>query len=113
MRTSSAGPDRPAIDADSSIHIPAFTVPLSKYMSEQAKRHFIEEALHPSLERAVRSRTGGDANASVAQIRAGANNYFRPIVEWAKALHPVNMDERIIVRRRHTDCYAEERRLAP
>jgi hypothetical protein len=42
--TSTTKPERPTVDADGTIHLPAFSVPLSRYMSEEAKRQFIEEA---------------------------------------------------------------------
>ena len=44
-----AEPQKSTVDADGTVHMPAFAVPLSRYMSEQAKRQFIEEALNPPV----------------------------------------------------------------
>jgi epsilon-lactone hydrolase len=96
MNLPSAGSDRPVVDRDGSIHIPRFSVPLSRYMSEQAKRHLIQEALNPGLEQAVRLRISAVANASITEVRAGADDFYRPIVERSKALYPVDIEEQII-----------------
>jgi hypothetical protein len=42
-----AEPEKPTVDADGTVHIPVFSVPLSRYMSEEAKRQFIEEIHNP------------------------------------------------------------------
>ena len=38
---------RVSVDKDGTVHLPAFEVPLSSYMSEQAKQVYIDQALHP------------------------------------------------------------------
>jgi hypothetical protein len=90
-----AEPEKPVVDADGTVHIPAFAVPLPRYMSEEAKRQFIEEAHNPSLDQAVRNRTGGDPNAPIVKLREGVDDFYRPMVERAKALYPVNIEDRI------------------
>ena len=58
------------VDADGTVHIPAFAVPLPRHMSGEAKQQFIEEPHNPSLEQALRKRTGGDPNAPIDKVRA-------------------------------------------
>src|SRR6202042_3212893 len=86
-------PERSTVDADGAVHVPGFVVPLSRYMSAPAKRLFIEESKGSRIASALRARTGGDPNASIEVMRAGINDYFRPIAEHAKALYPVNIKE--------------------
>src|SRR5438477_6465214 len=81
--------DRPTIDADGTVHIPAFSVPLSRYMSEEAKRKFIEEGRKPPAKES-------DANPPVAKMRADVDDWVRPIVEHDKTLYPVSIGERQI-----------------
>lgn len=77
------------IDADGTVHLPAMAVPLSSYMSEEAKRLFIGEGagffqnLSPDL--------------SIAQLRRAADDhYYRPILDRTKARYPVTIEERKI-----------------
>jgi acetyl esterase/lipase len=69
--------------------MPAFAVPLSRYMSQQAKRQFIEEALHPPA-------LDSGPDVPIAKMRAQTDDYYRPLVERAEALYPVNMREQQI-----------------
>ena len=81
-----AEPQKSTVDADGMVHMPAFAVPLSRYMSEQAKRQFIEEALKPPA-------MDSGPNVPVAKMRAEVDDYYRPLVERAEALYPVTISE--------------------
>ena len=81
--------DKPTIDADGTVHVPAFELPLSRYMSEEAKRDFIEYGRELPVQ-----DSGG--NPSVAKMRADADGWLRPIVEHDKTLYPVTIEEREI-----------------
>ena len=83
---SAAEPQRSAVDGDGTVHMPAFAVPLSRYMSEQAKRQFIEEVLKPPA-----MDSGPDV--PIAKMRAQVDDYYRPLVERARVLYPVNISE--------------------
>jgi len=92
----SLGPTLPAhsqsqpgvrIDKVGTVHAPAFDVPLSSYMSEQAKQAFIKAA----------SEASSDADLqrlSISQFRALHDSGLQNFVDRARALYPVNMEER-------------------
>jgi len=73
-------------DKDGTVHIPAFDVPLSSYMSEEAKRAFVRHTL-------IRPLASIDPTASISTRRKGVAEYYRPMVERAKALYPVRIEE--------------------
>ena len=75
------------VDKDGTVHVPAFDVPLSSYMSEEAKRAYIEQRLNPLTL---------DPKASISQRRAAVDGYYRPLVERGKALYPVHIEEQTI-----------------
>jgi epsilon-lactone hydrolase len=76
------------VDNDGLVHIPAFAVPLSRYMSEEAKRSYLNQRLHsPSLAEAT----------DVAGERATLDReFYSPLVAQAKTLYPVNIEEKSI-----------------
>lgn len=80
---------RPIVDRDGTIHIPSFSVPLSRYMSEEAKRAFIEQARTAEDE-------SQDINLPIAKQRAASDASLKPLVERAKARYPVVIEERHI-----------------
>lgn len=80
---------KPTVDPDGTVRMPAFAVPLSRYMSEQAQRKFIEEALKPPLKDL-------GANAPIGDLRAQVDDEQCPMIERAEALYPVNIEERQI-----------------
>ena len=92
LPASPAEPRRTTVDSDGTVHIPAFAVPLSRYMSEQAKQMFIDEALKPKATKANSS----DGIPPIAKLRAKVDDWIRPMVEKAKILYPVNIEERKI-----------------
>jgi epsilon-lactone hydrolase len=78
--------ERPTVDAYGTVFTPAFGVPLSRYMSDEAKRKFIENARKPPDKDSA-------ANPPIAKVRAHVDDYYRPIVERAKALYPIHIEE--------------------
>ena len=80
---------RVTVDKDGTVHLPGFDVPLSSYMSEEAKRAFV----HHTVNRPLASI---DPTASIATRRKSVDEYYRPMVERAKALYPVRIEEQKI-----------------
>jgi len=78
------------VDKDGTVHVPAFTVPLSSYMSAEAKRRFVEKI---ESERTIFDK---DKDASISMQRESVDTLIRPKVERAKAAYPVNIEERRI-----------------
>ncbi|MBI4166453.1 MAG: alpha/beta hydrolase fold domain-containing protein [Acidobacteria bacterium] len=74
-----------SVDKDGTVHLPAFEVPLSSYMSEQAKQAYIDQALQPPLVM--------DPRVPISKAREVVDNYYRPLVERGKGLYPVNIEE--------------------
>jgi monoterpene epsilon-lactone hydrolase len=77
-----------SIDKDGTVHVPALTVPLSSYMSEQAKHAFIEAARQPA-----------DAEwptATISEIRASGDAALKKFLERARILYPVSIEDRNI-----------------
>lgn len=82
---------KPIIDADGAIHVPAFSLPPSRYMSEEAKRALIGQA---KLIDTSRTQTGVyERDKPISQRRAEVDESFRPIVERARARYPVNVTD--------------------
>ena len=76
------------IDADGTIHTPPLDVPLSAYMSEQTKRAFIEEAFHISDADTLKG-------ASIATIRKYIDSKQQKMVDRARAIYPVNIEQKL------------------
>lgn len=82
-----------AVDAeDGTVHVPAFSVPLSMYMSEQAKARFIQNsALQPDV-----SDVDSNSPGYVREMRSAADKWLRPKVEQARRSYPVKIEAQII-----------------
>lgn len=80
---------QPMVSADGTISIPSFDVPLSSYMSAQARERFIEEAENP-----LPRNFGPDPSTSEA--RKWTDDWYRPKVARARAIWPVNIEEQSI-----------------
>ena len=74
-----------AVAPDGLVHVPAFDVPLSTYMSEAARRAFIDKALHPP---AIDAAHGADTLRKTFD-----QAFYAPRVERARALYSVNVKE--------------------
>jgi monoterpene epsilon-lactone hydrolase len=75
------------IDETGTVHVPAFEIPLSSYMSDPAKQAFIKAAA---------SNSSGDdwKSLSIAKLRALDESELQTYVDRARVLYPVNIDER-------------------
>jgi len=71
------------------VHIPAFAIPLSSFMSEEAKRAFIQRPFGAFVS------VNWD-KLSLDQQREAVDNWARPMMERAKAVYHVNIQERKI-----------------
>ena len=76
-----------SIDDTGTVHISAFEVPLSSYMSPEARRAFIDAAHAPH------EPEWDDINASIATLRELDERDSKELVERAKARYPVNIEE--------------------
>lgn len=80
-----AGGEQPSFDDDGTLHLPAFAVPLSRYMSSEAKRQFIEEMRNPIGK-------DWDPDGPIAKYRSQIDDFYRPVVERARALYQVRVE---------------------
>ena len=78
--------EQPVVAADGTVHVPAFDMPLSRYMSELARRRFIEQA------RAAPPKDGG-AFTSITKSRADVDEHFRPLVARARSIYSVEVKD--------------------
>ncbi|MEJ1961291.1 MAG: alpha/beta hydrolase [Gammaproteobacteria bacterium] len=72
------------MDADGTLHVPALDVPLSSYMSPQAKQRFIELALNPYI---------SSPRASKLSASEAVDDWYRTKAEHAKAVYAVDISE--------------------
>lgn len=89
----SSGPrveSRAAVDSRGTVHVPALAIPLSSYMSAEAKQAFI---LQQRKDARARAQWADVKNMSVDQQLQMMDNYFLPWVERAKAVYPVKIEE--------------------
>jgi len=79
-------PAKVSIDDDGTVHVPAFKLPLSVYMSEEAKHAYEQKLLHP---------ISPEPSADIARQREHYNSYLlAPWLQKAKARYPVNIEAR-------------------
>jgi epsilon-lactone hydrolase len=79
----------PAVDADGTVQVPAHSVPLSRYLSEEARRKFIEDHRKPNDWPDPRT-------ATIQEIREAVDKDVRPKVERARRDYPVRIEARAI-----------------
>lgn len=78
------------ISADGTVHVPVFELPLSRYLSDEAKRAFIKEAKKPPS-------TGPNWNtAPIAEIRKWYDDLSAPMLARARTVYLVDIVDRII-----------------
>lgn len=77
-----------SVDSDGMVHVPAYQLPLSIYMSDAAKRVYIDERLSsPTLE----------MSSDIAKMREILDCvFYRPKLEKAKSAYPVVVEEKTI-----------------
>jgi epsilon-lactone hydrolase len=84
-------PSRPpevVVDNDGTVHVPAFAIPLSRYMSDAAKKRFIDE-----IDRARDAALNPEDARDITGLRASVDDEVRPLLERAKELYPVLIKE--------------------
>jgi monoterpene epsilon-lactone hydrolase len=79
---------RPRVDAEGVAHVPAMTVPLSRFISAEGRRKFIGLFSNPEASL--------PPNADVAQVRERDERKNAPFVARAEALYPVTIEEKLI-----------------
>ena len=77
---------KPSMDADGTIHIPAFDVPLSIYMSEEAKAAFIKQSQ-------AFASSGWDGNVPISKLRELTETWTQPLLQRARAVYDVEISE--------------------
>jgi epsilon-lactone hydrolase len=87
MDETKSSTSRVSIDADGTVHAPPLDVPLSAYMSEQAKRAFIEQSLH--LADADRWKS-----EPISTIRVFVDEEQQQLLDRARAMYPVIVEQR-------------------
>ncbi|HSB95405.1 MAG TPA: alpha/beta hydrolase fold domain-containing protein [Spongiibacteraceae bacterium] len=76
------------IDAAGTVHVPAFQLPLSSFMSTAARQAFIEQNFNPPGVRSAMRST------DIATLRSGMDKFlFGPMLERAKARYAVQINE--------------------
>jgi acetyl esterase/lipase len=80
-----------ALELDGTIHVPAITIPLSSYMSEESKQFFISSQTQHEFADAADFQ-----QKSLDQQRRIVDGWFRPQVERTKSLYPVSITEKKI-----------------
>jgi epsilon-lactone hydrolase len=83
-----AGADRPSFTPDGVVHVPAFDLPPSVFMSK--------EAADGLKARAAMSVTAFPAAPDIAQMRAGMEKQLSPLVQMMQARYPVDIVTRTI-----------------
>jgi monoterpene epsilon-lactone hydrolase len=71
---------------DGAVAVPGFEVPLSIYMSDAARRRFIEQGTHPAVL----------SGATIAEVRKSVDDWYRPKVERAKKLYSVDIAQQTL-----------------
>lgn len=82
----------PRVDAQGIAHLPAASVPPSRYMSPEARAKFIAAFFHPGPPPAA----APDAPPDFAALRAEDERKNAPFVARARELYPVRIEERSI-----------------
>jgi epsilon-lactone hydrolase len=82
----------PYVDAQGTAHLPPASVPLSRFMSPEARAKFIAAFSHPG----PRPAAAGDAPPDFAAMRAADERKNAPFVARARELYPVRIEERSI-----------------
>ena len=80
---------KPAVDSDGTVHIPAFDMPLSSYMSEEAKAAFIRQAQ-------VVASAKWDGNIPISKLRELTETWSQPLLQRARALYEVEIKEQTV-----------------
>jgi len=80
---------KPWLDGEGTVHIPAFEVPLSSYMSPGAKATFIEEANGDTARLTTE-------DLSVQEVRRLVDRHHLPLIDRARQMYSVNVERKSI-----------------
>ena len=86
---------RPRVDAEGVAHLPAITVPASRFMSPQARAKFIESFSRADATPAA-AAPAPQGPPDYQAMRADDERKNAPFVARAEALYPVSIEERVI-----------------
>jgi len=90
----SAGDGGPVVAIDGTVCLPTFDVPLSSYMSERARKRFTQQVEEARANYSAVEK--GSQAPSIDEMRKGVDGWYRPKVERAESLWPVNIKEQFI-----------------
>jgi hypothetical protein len=82
-------PAQGAMNVDGSVHVPAHDIPLSNYMSAQAKKSFIDTAHDASTKTQ-------SASTPIAEARQSVDKMMWEKVAHLQSIYPVNIEKQII-----------------
>ena len=88
-----AGAAAPHVDADGTAHVPAVSVPASRFLSPEARAQFITNFYHPAP---PPKAAAPDPPPDFAAMRAEDERRNAPFVARAKQLYPVHIEEKVI-----------------
>jgi monoterpene epsilon-lactone hydrolase len=77
------------VSSEGTVRVPEFSVPLSRYMSDEARRKFIETAKKPRPKQTA-------TKPSITERRRNYDAVYQPIVERARAAWPVRVQSTLI-----------------
>jgi monoterpene epsilon-lactone hydrolase len=81
--------DHAVADSDGTVHVPGFDLPLSIYISAEAKRSLVEQLRAPQF----------DPNAvtadKVAALRESVNTYLAPMLKRMEERYPVDIGQQV------------------
>ena len=80
-----------SLDRDGTAHVPAASIPASRFMSKEARAKFVEH-----FARAAPPATAPSGPPDFAAMRADDERRNAPYVARAEVLYPVNIEERVI-----------------
>lgn len=90
----------PAIDVDGVVHIPALAVPLSAHMSDAAKKRFAKDFAENAGWAIAWTQNPPTEDGSSPDLRCAgresADNWFRSLIERARTVYSVNIEEKKI-----------------
>jgi epsilon-lactone hydrolase len=79
------------VDSAGTVNLPAFSVPLSQYMSEESKARFIYETDHGLDVSSIDKEDPG----YMQRVRTAVDNWIRPKIERARRQHAVQIERKV------------------
>lgn len=76
------------VDKDGTVHVPTYAMPLSVYMSDEAKRTYVNMRLHWP--------PGAEFSSDISQTRKAIDEFARPKLDRARSVYAVTVEKRTI-----------------